>query len=44
MQIFGLLGIYFDTVVVDFKKNLILFILALAMLCLFIGMQEALIS
>ena len=33
MQILGLLGIYFDAVVAEFKKNLILFRLTLAMLC-----------
>jgi hypothetical protein len=34
MQILGLLGMYFDAVVVDIKKNLLLFRLALAILCL----------
>ena len=33
MQILGLLGMYFDAVVVEVKKNLLLFRLALAILC-----------
>ena len=33
MQILGLLGMYFDAVVVEFKTFLLLFILALAILC-----------
>ena len=33
MQILGLIGMYFDTVVVEVKKNLLLFRLALAILC-----------
>ena len=33
MQILGLLGMYFDAVVVELKKNLLLFGLALAILC-----------
>ena len=32
MQILGLLGMYFDAVVVEIKKNLILFSLAVAIL------------
>ena len=32
MQILGLVGMYFDTVVVEVKKNLLLFKLALAIL------------
>ena len=34
MQILGLLGMYFDPVVVEFKTVLLLFRLALAKLCL----------
>ena len=34
MQILGLLGMYFDAVVVEVKKNLLLFRLALAILWL----------
>ena len=33
IQILGLLGMYFDAVVAEVKKNLLLFRLALAMLC-----------
>ena len=33
MPILGLLGMYFDAVVVEVKKNLLLFRLALAILC-----------
>ena len=33
MQILGLLGVYFDAVVVEVKKNLLLFRLAVAILC-----------
>ena len=33
MQILGLLGMYFDAVVVEVEKNLLLFRLALAILC-----------
>jgi hypothetical protein len=33
MQILGMLGMYFDAVVVEVKKNLLLFRLALAILC-----------
>ena len=33
MQIMVLLGMYFDAVVVEVKKNLLLFRLALAILC-----------
>ena len=33
MQILSLLGMYFDAVVVEVKKNLLLFRLALAILC-----------
>ena len=32
MQILGLLGVYFDAVVVEVKKNLLLFILAITIL------------
>ena len=32
MQILGLLGMYFDAVIVEVKKNLLLFRLALAIL------------
>ena len=37
MQILGLLGMYIDAVVVEVDKNLILFELTLAILCLGIG-------
>jgi hypothetical protein len=33
MQILGLLGMYFDAVVVEVEKNFLLFRLALAILC-----------
>ena len=33
MQILGLLGVYFDAVVVEVKKNLLLFRLAVTILC-----------
>ena len=33
MQILGFLGMYFDAVVVEVKKDLILFRLALVILC-----------
>ena len=33
VQILGLLGMYFDAVVVEVKKNLLLFRLAMAILC-----------
>ena len=32
MQLLGLMGMYFDAVVVEFKKNVLLFRLALAIL------------
>ena len=35
MQILGLLGMYFDAVVVEVEKYLLFFRLALAILCLF---------
>ena len=34
MQILGLLGMYFDAVVVEFDKYLLLFRLALTILCM----------
>jgi hypothetical protein len=36
IQILGLLGMYFDAVVVEVKKNLLLFRLAMTILCQFI--------
>ena len=35
MQILGLLGMYFDAVVVEVEKYLLFFRLALAILCVF---------
>ena len=40
MQILGLLGMCFDAVVVEVKKNLLLFGLTLAILCHSIGDQN----
>ena len=37
MQILGLLGMYFDAVVVEVEKDLLLFGLTLTILCLGIG-------
>ena len=41
MQILGLLGMYFDTVVVEVEKSLLFFRLAaLAILCLGLSLKE----
>ena len=40
MQILDLLGMYFEAVVVEIKKNLLLFRLTLAILCVYVIQNE----
>ena len=41
MQLLGLLGMYFDAVVVEVEKYLLFFRLALAILCLWVSVVRA---